>query len=204
MGSRIQKAIKKQQAIADEMKKVAKGAGRSVAELAPWTDFEEAEPLPQLPEDRIFINSRYQVNIRMGEAPAPFGVFIQLSIKTRDKAAYHDWRDFQRIKNELVGSHFEAVELYPSEKRLVDTANQFYVFVFPELQFPSNQFPFGFRDRLVSEIGLPEAPNTRQRPFESKPVDLETPETLKERIEEMMKEKQGKVDARQSVIPNQG
>jgi hypothetical protein len=36
----------------------------------------------------------------------------------------HDWRDLQRIKNQLVGPECEAVELYPAESRKVDTANQ--------------------------------------------------------------------------------
>jgi hypothetical protein len=40
-----------------------------------------------------------------------------------DGQAIHDWRELQRIKNEIVGDEIEAVELYPAESRLLDTAN---------------------------------------------------------------------------------
>ena len=45
--------------------------------------------------------------------------------------AIHDWRHFQLIKNELVGEEIEAIELYPAESRLHDTANQFHLFCNP-------------------------------------------------------------------------
>ena len=49
-------------------------------------------------EESVLINSRYQVNIRkIGDT------MVHLSIKRRDKAPVHDWRDLQRIKNEVVG-----------------------------------------------------------------------------------------------------
>lgn len=205
MGSKAQKFMKQQQNILDEMRKVAKSVNKSIAELAPWTPFEEAEGNPLLPDDRIFINSRYQVSIRMREAPEPFGLLIELSIKTRDRAPHHDWRDFQRIKNELIGEQFEAMELYPSEKRLVDTANQYYLFVFPEMQFARNWFPFGFAERLVSEVEMPGLEGhegmgkSTQRPFEVKPPDLETPETFKQRIEYMIKRKKEKSSGQQTI-----
>lgn len=207
MGSKAQRFLKQQQDILEDMKKVAKSVNKSIAQLAPWTPFEEAEGNPLIPEDRIFINSRYQVSLRVREAPPPFGIYIELSIKTRDKAAHHDWRDLQRIKNELVGEWYEAVELYPSEKRLVDTANQYFLFVFPELDFRNGWFPFGFADRIVSEVPIPGVANlpgmsvSEQRPFELKPPDLETPETLKKRIEDMLKRRKDKNSGEQA-IPN--
>lgn len=207
MGSKAQRFMKQQQGILEEMRKVAKSVNKSIAEIAPWTPFEEAEGNPLLPDDRIFINSRYQVSVRMRDVPEPFGLCIELSIKTRDRAAHHDWRDFQRIKNELVGEDYEAVEMYPSEKRLVDTANQYYLFVFPELQFSRGWFPFGFAERLVSEIEMPGLDGhermgmSNQRPFEVKPRDLETAETFKQRIEHMIKRKKEK-DSGQQAIPD--
>lgn len=58
------------------------------------------------------------------------GKMTYLSIKRNDKKYIHDWRDFQKIKNELVGIDYEAFEIYPNEKRLVDTANQYHLFCF--------------------------------------------------------------------------
>ena len=60
------------------------------------------------------------------------GSMDYLSIKRIDKKAIHDWRHLQLIKNELVSEHREAIELYPKESRLMDTANQYHLFVFPK------------------------------------------------------------------------
>ena len=75
------------------------------------------------------------------------GQMTYLSIKNRDKTAIHDWRHFQQIKNELVGVDCEAVEIYPNENRLIDTANQYHLFVFPK----DYKLPFGWQVRTVDE-----------------------------------------------------
>jgi len=46
----------------------------------------------------------------------------------------------------LVSETREAIELYPSESRLMDTANQYHLFVFPE----NYLIPFGWRTRNVN------------------------------------------------------
>lgn len=56
---------------------------------------------------------------------------LWLSIRRNDRKAAVDWRDFQRIKNEVVGPEREAFELYPAESRIVDTANQYHLWVMP-------------------------------------------------------------------------
>lgn len=109
-------------------------------------------------EERVWINSRYQVNVR--EIPTEDGPPMHhLSIKRRDKAVIHDWRDLQRIKNELCGPEREAVEIYPAESRLVDTSNQYHLWVLPA----GERVPFGFNGRLVLEEP---GGNAVQRPFE--------------------------------------
>jgi len=45
---------------------------------------------------------------------------------------------------------YEAVEIYPNEKRLVDTANQYHLFVFPK----DYLIPFGWHHRTVDAIGV--------------------------------------------------
>ena len=95
----------------------------------------------------IVRNNIYTVEI--AKANVDFGEvkeMIYLSIKRNDKKAFHDWRVFQRIKNELAGPEHEAVELYPAESRKVDTANQYHLFVLPD---SSMRFPFGFNDGVV-------------------------------------------------------
>lgn len=73
---------------------------------------------------------------------------VHLSIRRVDRAPARDWRDLQRIKNQLVGPECEGIELYPAESRLLDSANQFHLWVAKD---PGWRFPFGYFDgRIVS------------------------------------------------------
>jgi hypothetical protein len=113
--------------------------------------------------ETIMMNNRYQVNmIDVGEPFGPeVGMVRWLSIKRRDKAPIHDWRDLQRIKSELVGAECEAVELYPAESRVVDTANQFHLWVIVD---PTVRLPLGFVDgRVVTGPEEAAAVGARQR-----------------------------------------
>lgn len=57
-------------------------------------------------------------------------------------------RELPAIKNELVGPENEGVELYPAESRLMDSANQYHLWVLTD---PEKRFPFGFTSRVVTE-----------------------------------------------------
>jgi hypothetical protein len=72
--------------------------------------------------------------------------FIHLDIRRRDGKTCNEWQDFQRIKNELVGPEHEAVQLFPAESRLVDTGNEYHLWVCPVNQA---RFQLGFKDRFV-------------------------------------------------------
>ena len=61
------------------------------------------------------------------------GPWAQIGIWSEDGEARHDWRDFQRIKNDLVGPQWEAVELYPAEERLMDPSNYYMLFAAPAI-----------------------------------------------------------------------
>lgn len=153
----------------------------------PWTPFEQATDMRMRPEDAalrkkfgrdgtlVLVNSRYQVEAVKLRGEAPLGDCIWLSFKTRDKSARHDWREIQRIKNEIVGPHVEAVELYPDEDRLVDTSNQYHLWCFPWCVFAGHapgRLPFGYRERLIGhESDAGPGPGARQRPFEETPPD---------------------------------
>lgn len=78
-----------------------------------------------------------------------------LSISTKNVDAVHDWRDLQAIKNVLIGKDYEAVELYPSENRLVDTTNQYHLFVFMEIEkMVKPVLPFGWMNRSVESFAI--------------------------------------------------
>ncbi|HEY6002524.1 MAG TPA: hypothetical protein VIV57_06590 [Anaeromyxobacter sp.] len=146
-----------------------------------WTPFGPIDaPGDELPNNRLwaeqglakwYANSIYVVRLIALRAPSPFGLVMCLTVRTHDHQPRHDWRELQRIKNELVGDTTEAVEVYPSEDRLVDNSNYYHLFCFPELATEDGWLPFGFTERLVIE-GSGET--GRQRDFrpEIRPEDV--------------------------------
>lgn len=149
---------------------------RDKDKLPDWTPFQ----LGTIPEDApfgafqernglIFVNSRYQVNMTPWDREAPpFPGITWLSIKRRDKRPIMDWRELQRIKNELCGPECEAVQIFPAETRLVDASNQMHLYVFE----PGYVLPFGFKDRFVTTVQMY---GSKQRAFEpgTEPADLD-------------------------------
>jgi hypothetical protein len=125
-----------------------------------WTPFEQVGGAVVDPDGitgSLVENNRYQVIVR--EHPdGPFGPYVHLTIRSQDGSPRHDWRDFQRLKNELVGEETEAVELYPAESRLVDTANHYHLWV-----FRTYRFPLGMPAREVSD-GAPGISQRRHAP----------------------------------------
>lgn len=150
----------------------------------PWTSFERVPVLPGevygslRPPDAVFVNSIYQVSVWFYKE-GPLGKMAHLSFKTHDKQARHDWREMQMIKNEIISPEAEAVELFPAESRLVDTSNQYHLWVFTE-----GKLPFGFdegrlvaeaswdtKDKKLKKLGMTAS---NQRPFrpECRPKDV--------------------------------
>jgi hypothetical protein len=111
--------------------------------------------------DELWMNDTFTVSV-FHDSYSPgkgWPKLVHLSIRRNDREAVHDWRLLQEVKNMLVGPECEAVELYPAESRLVDTANQYHLFAIEE---PFVRFPFGMTKRVVDDdlnIG-----NSRQRP----------------------------------------
>jgi hypothetical protein len=124
----------------------------------PWTKFENVTsqfPLSQKDIDdgvQVWQNSKYVVQIDKDfvvPQEAGWPPMVHLSFKRHDRShEAHDWRDMQRIKNELVGPECEGVELFPSESRLIDTSNQYHMYVFT---VPKTGFPMGYTQRTVME-----------------------------------------------------
>lgn len=118
---------------------------------------------PQL----LYHNNRYHVFVRKypaGEhSPAPYPL-IHLSIKNNDKSPRHDWRDFQRIKNEIVGPGVEFVELYPKEDHKVDLSNQYHLWGFEteEPVFTGNGIGWREGRKVWNGIGPKPIPGTEK------------------------------------------
>lgn len=154
------------------------------AELPPWMLQKHADLKNTMPK-QCLLNSRYQVLVYVVKSPIwvpgmdnkPGTELIWISIKRLDKDWMHDWREIQRIKNEVLGPEYEAVELYPAESRMVDSSNQYHLWCLPA----GFRWPFGYQERLVvdgkDEVrpGMP-----RQRPFEETPKDAISDEVANE------------------------
>lgn len=56
-----------------------------------------------------------------------------IGIWCEDGQPRHDWRDFQNIKNDLVGVDWEAIELYPAESRKMDPSNYYMLWCAPKI-----------------------------------------------------------------------
>mgnify|MGYP003111179441 FL=1 len=109
---------------------------------------------------KIYTNDKYQVAV----TDDPSSDVIHLSIKRHDRGVMKDWRDFQEIKNQLVGEENEGVELYPAESRLVDSANQYHIWV---VRDPSFKFNFGYKERYVTDKPFG---NAKQRTIKTKNI----------------------------------
>jgi hypothetical protein len=119
----------------------------------------------RLANSPVYLNDLYTVQI---EQMPPF---VHLIIRRNDWDTCKDWRHFQQIKNEFVGIENEAVELFPAESRLVDTANVYHLWVHTDARF---RFPLGLPSRLVTAQPIG---GDRQRPFEA-PYMLPTPSVM--------------------------
>jgi hypothetical protein len=83
----------------------------------------------------IYCNEIYQVMIEKN------GPLIHMCIRRHDGQPCKDWKERQQIKSQLIGPEYEAVELFPAESRLIDTTNEYHLWVHPSPQY---RFPFGF------------------------------------------------------------
>lgn len=118
----------------------------------PWTSFVCCEPGAREASIQIYRNSRYQVHVRRYAAQDGGADLIHLSIKRLDQRPHVPYRERMRIKDELLGPEYEAIELLPARSREIDLANQVHLWV---LDDPTFRFPFGFAEgRLVSDVAL--------------------------------------------------
>ena len=157
-----------------------------VVDHCPWSPFietpydSEGHTIEGRMGEKIYRNSRYQVAVY---PPAPcsvenFPAYVHLCFKHIANIAITDFRDFQRIKNELIHPSAYAFQVYPPEENLVDGANQYHLWVlvpgcYPEIPEDDGDWPcmpYGFfSGRHVTD----EAPQGgRQRTFEDPPETI--------------------------------
>jgi hypothetical protein len=119
------------------------------------------EAVQRMTSVNIYQNDTYRVSVK--NVPP----FIHLDIRRRDGKTCTEWYDFQQIKNELIGPEHEALQLFPAESRLVDTGNEYHLWVCTDAR---ERFQFGFKDRFV----LGEAVQPQERPETMSPVSFDS------------------------------
>ncbi len=60
-----------------------------------------------------------------------FGVVTYLICARRDGEPIHSWLDLQQIKSTLIGKELVAIEVYPPDSHLLDTANCYHLWALP-------------------------------------------------------------------------
>jgi hypothetical protein len=116
----------------------------------------------------IYVNDIYQVAVYRNEDADDLvhveelkGRCTWLSIKRRDKRPVNNWQDMQTIKNRLVGVNCDAIQMFPAESRMVNTANQYHLIVLPE----DAHVPFGWGTRFVDTENRKAEPNGSAQSF---------------------------------------
>lgn len=141
-----------------------------------WTPFILCEADPRGDEILIYRNSRYQVHVRRMHATNGSPDLIHLSMKRLDQLPAIPYRDRMRIKDELWGPEYEAVELLPARSREIDLSNQTHLWL---IDSPSYRFPFGFAEgRYVSDFSLDGAVQEPWPPDE-RPADCLSEDALR-------------------------
>jgi hypothetical protein len=88
--------------------------------------FERVETHPIIGKCEIWSSSDYVVCVR------PYlGQGWYLVLHNQNKTTDVPWTHKQQIKNDICGKEAEAVELFPAHSRLVDSKNQYHLWVLP-------------------------------------------------------------------------
>lgn len=97
-----------------------------------------------MPEmDRCWINTENGMCVSSRLIRTDIGNVEHVTISTKDGNTNITWADKQQIKNDLFGKNRCAVEVFPTEDRLVDVCNVYHLWVFEK----GFNLPFGIHPK---------------------------------------------------------
>ncbi len=85
------------------------------------------------------------LSVQVYDRATAWGDVLHLALRRNDESELRGWDELQRAKNEVVGSHRVAVEVYPAEEEVINQANMRHLFVLPE----GFELPLTIRGRWV-------------------------------------------------------
>ena len=88
------------------------------------------------PMGRCWTNGRYAVQVEEMGCIAPFGRVKHLAIKINQGPHDRDWQEFMRIKDQLAGPEWNAIEFYPRRSAIVDQADMYHLWCWQGYDLP--------------------------------------------------------------------
>jgi hypothetical protein len=79
--------------------------------------------------DKVWVNDKYCVMARTIQTE--WGTVHHACIRNVSGGDI-PWREKQKIKNELWGKEYTAIEVFPKESELVDAANMYHLWIFKD------------------------------------------------------------------------
>ncbi len=130
--------------------------GKTLTEQEKKECMESAKTISQRESmGRIYKNNMFTVNFYNGSSADDMvhheelkGKCVWLSIKRNDKTTRIEWFDKMQIVRALLGDDWMGMELYPPQKFMVDTANQYHIICIPPEYV--DDFPFGWKHREIN------------------------------------------------------
>ncbi len=101
------------------------------------------DPVQPEGEQAVFKNDIYTVIARVKD-----NGMIHLSFHNNDNSTEIPWTHKQQIKNDICGRETEAIEIFPAMNRIVDAANQYHLWVYPEGYIIPTGFPVDTKNKL--------------------------------------------------------
>jgi hypothetical protein len=139
----------KKQRKSKKSKKSKKNAWTPLVRFELTNEYFPDVDVSSLEYDEYWRNDEYIVKVYYPNNPShqfPNNKFTWLCFRNvRNTHTAHDWRDMQMMKNEICGEERTAVEVFPPMSKLVDTCNQFHLWVYPE----DYELDFGYKHQEI-------------------------------------------------------
>jgi hypothetical protein len=86
-----------------------------------------------------------------------------LRIYSYSRLPIHDWTVIQEIKNEIIGTEYEGIELYPAQSRIMNKENCFHLWILAPNQHDLHppQFRLGFN--MASKLAMRKSDFEREK-----------------------------------------
>lgn len=131
--------------------------------LQEWDTAEQEFYQEQYGTDQMWLNHLYMVTVRERGSHVPYGRVVSLTILQHNGDIRRDWREWQQIKNQIVGPEWTAIEVYPPESQMVDNGNTFHLWCF------DSRLPFGLnhgKRQIIFDSNPSSRPNRQFAPGE--------------------------------------